>query len=187
MTMKVPTFILFAGLVLLLAGPAAAAMTVSIDSTTAGAGSTTIIPVKVSGASNLAAMDLVITYDPSVLQFSSADLGALSTNGMVEANSASPGTAKIGVVDTRGISGDGTLVSMNFKVVGNSGSSTQVTPQVSGAWNTDLVDIQTTTSGGTLTVGGGQSGGSIPLSTVTVFGALCVAGLFLGIRARRKV
>jgi hypothetical protein len=186
MTMKVQTFVLFAGLVLLLAGPAAAAMTVSIDSTTAAAGSTAIVPVKVSGASNLAAMDLVVTYDPSVLQFSSADLGAISTNGMVEANSASPGTVKIGLVDTKGISGDGTLVSMNFKVVGGSGTSSQVNPQVSGAWNLDLVDIQTTTSSGTLTVGGGESGGSIPLSMATVLGAVCVSGVLIGLRMRRK-
>lgn len=184
--MKYKTLFFFVGLVLLVAISAAAPMAVSVDSATVGTGSTAVIPLKVSGASNLAAMDLVITYDPAVLQFSSADLGAISTNGMVETNSVSPGTVKIGLVDTKGISGDGTLINMNYKVVGGSGSTSPVTPLVSGAWNIDLVDIQTTTSGGTVTVGGGGASGSIPLSPITVLGAACIALVFFSIRARRK-
>jgi len=182
--MKFHKLFLFIGLVLLVAGAAAAPMAVSVNSASVDAGSIAVIPVKVSGASNLAAMDLVITYNPAVLQFSGADLGEISTNGMIEANSATPGTVKIGFVDTRGVSTDGTLIKLNYNVVGSSGSTSQVTPQVSGAWNLDLVDIQTTVSGGTITVGGG---GKTPLSMVTVLGALCVAGVFLGIRSRRKV
>jgi hypothetical protein len=180
--MKFQEMFFFIGLVLLVAGAAAAPMTVSVDSASVGAGAKAVIPVKVSGASNLAAMDLVITYDPAVLQFSGADLGGISTNGMIETNVATPGTLKIGLVDTKGISGDGTLINMQYNVVGTSGATTQVNPQVTGAWNLDLVDIQTTVSGGTISVGGGKA----PLSTVTVLGAICVAGVFLGIRNRRK-
>jgi hypothetical protein len=181
--MKFLKMFIFIGLALLVSGAAAAQMTVSVDSASVSAGTNAVIPVKVSGASNLAAMDLVITYDPSVLQFFSADLGAISSNGMIETNIATPGTLKIGLVDTKGISGDGTLINMQFNVIGTSGTTTQINPQVSGAWNLDLVDIQTTVSGGTIIVGGTK----IPLSMVTVLGALCVAGVFLCVRKRRKI
>jgi hypothetical protein len=180
--MKFQGFLFFIGLALLVAGTAAAPMAVSVDSATVGVGAKAEIPVKVSGALNLGAMDIVITYDPAVLQFSRADLGEISTNGIIEENSATPGTVKIGLVDTKGISGDGTLIKLQYNVIGKSGATTQVKPQVSGAWNLDLVDIQTTNSGGTISIGGAKS----PLSSVTVLGALCVAGAFLYIRNRRK-
>ncbi len=93
--MKFKVLCLCIGLALLVAGAAAATMTVSVDSATVSAGSKAVIPVKVSGASNLGAMDLVITYDPVVLKFSGADLGEISTNGMIDSNSATPGTVKI--------------------------------------------------------------------------------------------
>ena len=89
---------------------------------------------------------------------------------------------KIGIVDTKGVNGDGTLVKMTFDVIGQNGAKSPVNIQVAGAWNLDLVDIQTTVSSGTITVGGTKA----PLSGVTVLGALCVAVVLLGIRSRRK-
>ncbi|MEI6293546.1 MAG: cohesin domain-containing protein [Methanomicrobiales archaeon] len=179
--MKFKVLCICIGLALLVGG-AAAAMTVSVGSTTVNANSKAVIPVTVSGASNLGAMDLVITYDPAVLKFSSADLGELSTNGMIDSNAGTPGTVKIGIVDTKGVTGDGTLVKMTFDVIGQNGATSPVNVQVAGAWNLDLVDIQTSVSGGTITVGGKKA----PLSMVTMLGALCAAVVLLGIRSRRK-
>jgi len=180
--MKFKLLFICIGLALLVAGAAAAIMTVSVDSAAVSAGSDAVIPVKVSGASNLGAMDLVITYDPTVLKFSSADLGELSTNGMIDSNGVTPGTVKIGIVDTKGVNGDGVLVKMTFNVIGQNGATSPVNVQVAGAWNLDLVDIQTSVSGGTITVGGNKA----PLSTVTMLGALCMAVVLLGIWSRRK-
>jgi hypothetical protein len=180
--MKFKVLSLCIGLALLVAGATAATMTVSVDSATVNAGSKTVIPVTVSGASNLGAMDLVITYDPSVLKFSGADLGEISTNGMIDSNSATPGTVKIAIVDTKGVSGGGVLVKMTFDVIGQNGAKSPVNIQVAGAWNLDLVDILTSVSSGTMSVGGAKT----PLSTVGVLGALCVAVIFLGIRIRRR-
>ena len=89
--MRVIGLLMGIGLVFLMATVSAATMSVSIDSMTVGAGTSILIPVKVTGATNLGAMDVTITYDPSVLQFSTADLGEISTNGMIEANSTTPG------------------------------------------------------------------------------------------------
>ena len=180
--MQLMKIILAIGIALMALGVSAAAMTVSVENTNAGAGSKAVIPVKVGGATNLGAMDLVVTYDPAVLAFSSADLGDLSTNGMIESNGAIPGTVKIGFVDTAGVNGDGMLVKVTFNVIGKDGATSPVNIQVSGAWNLNLVDIQTTTSGGTFTVGGAKS----PLSPVTVVGALCGACLLVVFRRSRR-
>ena len=170
------------GLLLVIATVSAAAITVSIDSSSAGFGSTAVIPIKVSGASNLGAMDLMITYDSSVLKFSNAEVGSLSTNGMIESNGDSPGVIKIGFVDSRGVTGDGTLISLTFNVVGKNGATSTITPQVTGAWNTNLVDVQTTTTNGVFTV---AEGGKSPLSIVTVIGAICGAFMLILYRSRR--
>jgi len=180
--MKFKVLYLCIGLALLVAGATAATMTVSVDSATVSAGSRAVIPVMVNGASNLGAIDLMITYDPSVLKFSGADLGEISTNGMIDSNGATPGTVKIAIVDTNGVSGGGVLVKMTFDVVGQNGATSPVNVQVPGAWNLDSIDILTSVSSGTISVGGGKT----PLSTVSVLGALCLAVILLGIRIRRK-
>lgn len=166
---EVTRAITIVGLVLLVAVAHAAALSVSIESTSAVSGSQASIPVVVAGASNLGAMDLAVTYDPAILTFTGVDLGSLSTNGMIESNAGSPGTIKIGFVDTRGVTGDGPLFVLKFTVIGKQGATSSITPQVTGAWNTNLVDVSTTTSAGVLTVG---SGGKTPLSIVPVVAAL---------------
>jgi len=160
-------------------------ITISIDSTSAGSGSKVVIPVIVSGASNLGAMDLMVTYDPSILKFSGAEVGSLSTNGMIESNGDSPGVIKIGFVDSRGVTGDGTLMTLTFNVVGKKGATSKITPQVTGVKNANLVDIQTTiTRGGVFTVG---EGGKSPLSIVTVAGALCCAFMLVIYQSKRML
>ena len=179
---RINVILIIVGLLFVVATVNAAGITVSIDSTSAGSGSNVVIPVKVSGASTLGAMDLMITYDSSVLKFSSAEVGSLSTNGMIESNGDSPGVIKIGFVDSRGVTGDGTLITLNFNVIGKNGATSKITPQVTGAWNTNLVDVQTTTNGGVFTVG---AGGKSSLSIVTVVGAICGAFMLILFRSRR--
>jgi hypothetical protein len=181
---RINAILISLGLLLIVATVNAAVITVSIDSTSAGSGSKVVIPVKVSGASNLGAMDLMTTYDSSVLKFSSAEVGSLSTNGMIESNGNSPGVIKIGFVDSRGVTGDGTLITLTFDVVGKNGATSKITPQVTGAWNTNLVDAQVTTTGGVFTV---AEGGKTPLSIVTVVGALCCAFMLIIYQSRRMV
>jgi len=171
------------GLVLIVAAVPATALSVSAESTSAGSGSQATIPVVVVGASNLGAMDLIVTYDPSVLTFTGADLGSLSKNGMIESNGSPSGTIKIGFVDTRGVTGDGPLITLKFTVVGKEGASSSITPRVTGAWNTDLVDIPMTTSVGTFTVGKGTK---TPLSIYPVAGALGYISLRAWYRSNRR-
>jgi len=135
----------------------AAGVTVTVSSATVGEGKPALLPVAVSGASNLGAMDLVLTYDPAVLKFSKAELGDLSTNGLVEGNEVQPGTTKISFADTKGISGDGTILKVTFDVKGAKGTSTGLGVGAQ-AYGLDLKDIPTAAQGGTVTVSTPKSG-----------------------------
>jgi hypothetical protein len=172
-------FILFLALMgLLLIGTASAAVIVTIPSGSVGAGAKATIPVMVAGASNLGAMDLTIAYDPSVLKFSNAELGGISTNGIVEGNEAQPGMAKISFADTKGISGDGTLLQVTFDVVGAEGASTTLNGDAK-AYGLDLNDIPATTQSGTLTVSQPKSG----IETAVILVAIGIGMVFF---ARRR-
>ena len=62
----------------------AAAMTVSVDDADGGYGATVDVPINVSGASNVGAMDVSLTYDPSVLSPTGiVDTGDLTASALV--------------------------------------------------------------------------------------------------------
>jgi len=177
--MKKLSIIFLALMGLLLIGTAsAAAVIVTIPSGSVGAGAKATIPVMVSGASNLGAMDLTITYDPSILKFSQANLGELSTNGIVEGNEIKSGTAKISFADTKGISGSGTILTVTFDVVGAKGASTALNAGAK-AYGLDLKDIPTTAQGGSITVTQPKSG----IETVVI---LLAIGLGVVVFAKRR-
>jgi hypothetical protein len=176
--MKSTWIIAFVAVLALVGTVSAAGIVVSIDGQTVGAGGKAVIPVKVTGASNLGGVDLTVTYDPAVLKFTSAEQGALSTNGMIASNETRPGTVVMGLVDSKGMTGDGNLVVLTFDVIGSEGSSTQMNVIVRGAYSSDLKDVANQGTGGTITVGaaGSGTGGKIPLSMVVVIIALIIVG-----------
>jgi hypothetical protein len=151
---KTSVYIVILAMILLISTATAAGVVVTVNSATAGTGTSATLPVSVSGASNLGAMDVVITYDPAVLKFSKAELGDLSTNGIVEANELQAGTTKISFADTKGISGDGTILKLTFDVIGAKGTTTNIGVSAQ-AYGLDLKDIPTTAKGGTVTAKSG--------------------------------
>jgi hypothetical protein len=175
--MKITWFIALIAVLALVCSVSAAGIVVKIDGQTVGAGGKAVIPVKVTGASNLGGVDLTITYDPAVLKFTKATQGALSTNGMIESNETRSGTILIGMVDTQGMSGDGNLVDLSFDVIGAQGSSSQMNVIVRGAYGSNLKDVANQGTGGTITVGApgsGTGGNKTPLSIVTIISSLIV-------------
>ena len=153
----------------------AAAVVVSVNGQTVGAGSKAVIPVTVSRASDLGGVDLTVTYDPNVLKYAGAEAGGISTNGMIESNEPVAGTVMIGIVDSKGMNGDGTLVDMTFSVIGASGTTSPVDVRVRGAYSTGQKEVAAQPSGGVITVG--ASGGASPISPVVAIGAVAFAGL----------
>lgn len=180
-------------MIALIGAVSAAGIVISVNGQTVGAGGKAVIPVKVAGASDLGGVDLTVTYDPAVMKFAGAETGALSTNGMIESNEATPGTVMIGVVDSAGMTGDGTVVDLTFNVIGAAGATSPVNVAVRGAYTTDQKDVASQTTGGTITVGAAGSGSGAgtsegkksPVSPVIVLGAVGFAGLmFVMIRRR---
>lgn len=173
---------IFLGIVLLCAiitGCAMGAeMTIIVGPQEAGSGSVVTIPVLVNNAANLGAMDLVVTYDPSVLTFTGAKMGSRSQNGFVESNAAQAGTARVSFVDTQGISGSGDVLQLTFSVTGTSGASSPLTIDAR-AYDLDLKDIPLTIMSGMVTVGNAKAG----IETLVIITAIGFAFVCFG---RRK-
>ncbi len=163
----------------MMSGASAAGITVSAGPVQVPAGDAATVPVSVNGASDLGAMDLVVTYDPAVLLFSGASGGSLSSGGLVEANEVNRGTVRISFVDSQGINGSGEIVRLTFSVVGGSGSSTALGLDAQG-YGLDLKDIPTSAQGGTVTV-------STPQSNPGTAAALLAIGVVIVLAVRRRI
>ena len=180
--MKRTILVLFL-LSLAIAAASAANVTLSVQSQTAPSGGTVTVPIAIAGASSIGAMDLTVTYDPAVLAFVDAKTGALSTNGMVQANGTTPGTVRIAFVDSSGITGDGVIINLAFTAKGTNGASSKVDLVSRGVYNLDRVDVPVTTQGGTVTIGTGVKS---PLPAGIAVVALVGAGFVAAGRRRRE-
>jgi len=154
----------------------AAAMTVSTGTASGGPGSIIDVPVSVDNAKDLGSMDIIVSYDPSVLSVVSVDKGPLN-KGMISANTETPGTVSIGIVDAGGINGNGAVAVMKLKISGSVGASSPLRIEQAMAYDVKThVDIQTVTTSGIFTVK--QTGLGAPLPEIVPFAALSVAGIF---------
>ena len=155
-------------------GAMAASLGVTIRNATAAAGSTIDIPVEVSGAQNLGSMDLLISYNASVLSATSVDKGSL-VKGMISANTNTPGYVSIAIIDSGGMTGMGQLAVIHFKVIGSAGTKSPLSITNALAYDVGThIDIPVTSTSSLFTVKGGSGGWSVP-----GFGALAaILGLF---------
>jgi hypothetical protein len=125
--------------------------TVSIVDTNGAKGDKVSIPVHMTGAKNLGALGLTLKYDSSVLKTVGSENGKMTTNAMIASNEIVPGAVHISLIDTKGVSGDGILLTTTFEVVGNAGSSTKISMEATG-YDIDLLDAPMQTSSGTFKV-----------------------------------
>ena len=182
---KMLVVVLFLMLAFAFVGEAAAAVTtVSVADSSGANGDRVKVPINVVGASNLAAMDISLTYDSSVLKGIEGDSGALATNALVESNEIEAGKMLISFVDTSGISGDGAILEVTFEVIGDSGASTQIAIEAEG-YDVDRLDVPLETAPGTFrVVEKGKVGTPVPgfEAVFAIAGLLAVAYL---LRRRR--
>lgn len=88
-----------------------------------GGGGQVQIPVKITGANNLGALHMELTYDPQSLSAISVKSGQAGKDAILEYNLDTPGKVVIGLVSVPGISQDGSLVTVVFKVQKGAGST----------------------------------------------------------------
>ena len=115
------------------------------------------VPISVKGARDLGTLHIELVYDPAILKADSFESGELAQNALVEVNPDTPGRVVIGIIDTDGIQGDGPVVIISFKPVGQQGNSTLALENVTAHSATTLIDVPTTVSSGTFAIGGGAT------------------------------
>jgi hypothetical protein len=74
----------------------------------------------------LQSTDFTITYNPAVVTFGSASLGAVTAGGVLNMNSSTPGTLVVSIFKATPFSGAGSMLDITFNTVGQPGTSTPV-------------------------------------------------------------
>ena len=174
-------FIILFMIVLIIPPVTAEGFLITINDQSVSPRSQAVIPLHITNSEELGEMNIEVTFDPSVIQFSSVDLGDISKNGIVEATETRPGTIVINFVDDAGISQDGDLLKFKFEVIGNDGTSSVVSITPKGIYNLDKNDIPSDSSSGKITVTGEEQ--KTPVSINIPLIALSIM-IFIAIRRR---
>jgi hypothetical protein len=90
---------------------------------TGGAATEVSIPVNIQGAAAVGSLHIEIAYDEALLQATAVDKGAAVGDALFQHNVGIPGLVIVGVVSSSGISGDGTIATITFRVNEEGGTS----------------------------------------------------------------
>ncbi|MDD5095013.1 MAG: cohesin domain-containing protein [Dehalococcoidia bacterium] len=108
------------------------------------------VPIRIEGANNVGSFDMVLEYDATVLQATEVVAGSLAQNAMLEFNTKNSGQVIIGIIDSSGITGDGSVAIIRFKLLNAAGTSALKLQTVEAHNATTLVDIIAQTSNGSM-------------------------------------
>jgi hypothetical protein len=98
---------------------AAGAMTVYVDDTSGVNGATIDVPISVSSTETIGAMDISLTYDPTVITATGVADGELIADADLIANyTGMSGVVNVSLASLNGINGTGTIAVIQFNVVG---------------------------------------------------------------------
>ena len=101
------------------------------------------VAINLQNASNVGSLQIEISYDASVLQVMQVEAEELGENALIESNPDNPGVIIIGIVDSSGINGSGSVVSITFDVL-EKDTATSLTIKNVTAHDVDtLVDLPT--------------------------------------------
>ena len=113
-----------------------------------------VVPINVDGADKLGSLEFVLAYEAEALEVLKVQKGDLAYNALLEFSELQPGKVWTGIVDGNGISGDGTVAMVSFRVRGEHQGSTELTLEdVSVYHATTLLDIHPEASAGNLSPG----------------------------------
>lgn len=140
-------------------------VTIRIADTSARTGDLVEIPVLVEGASGMSALQVLLTYDPQVLEFSSESSDVIRgeivpSNAILQAQTNVPGRLPIiflGGADVANkqvfaVEKDGTLLTLRFKVIGSPGEKSPFGLERAEAFQINEMDLVVETKAGELSV-----------------------------------
>ena len=134
---------------LLLCLSTAQALVVKVPEVSASAGESVDVAVIVEGANELGSMDLVITFDPEIVEVMSVGKGELN-RGLLSSHT-TDGKLAISLADSKGISGDGEIAVITFKALKE--GTTELKIESVRAYNVNThTDIAVDATNGKLTV-----------------------------------
>ena len=84
------------------------------------------VPIFLDGAANVGSLEFVLVYEPTVLEVTRVETGALASNALLDFSTPTPGRVWTGMIDTGGITGEGPAAVIIFAVIGNADSSTSL-------------------------------------------------------------
>jgi len=115
---------------------------VSMENSQGSAGQTVQLPIRIVNADNIGNMDISLVYDPSVLSATSLTTGAITSNSLFVHN-IDQGRVNISLVDDNGISGNGSIATITFDVIGDKGEVTSLILSAdANDENSDDVDVE---------------------------------------------
>jgi hypothetical protein len=113
-----------------------------------GAPGSAEIPINLSGANDVGSLHIELVYDPAVIEVTDVKAGKLAQNAFLDSNIQTPGRVIIGIVNSNGIAGSGTVASIAFKSKAKTGTSTLTLENVVANSAEKLQDIRTKVSAG---------------------------------------
>lgn len=162
---------------------AAAQVEVNISDASGSVDETVDVPLTVNNAENIGSLDIVITYDPTILQVEGVSKGELN-NGMISSNTDTDGILSIAIADQNGIEGDGEIGVISFSVVNETGSSPLKVESLS-VYDTDSLELNAASEDGSFTVTESQDSDKSENGTPGFEFLFLLAGLVISIVAVR--
>ena len=111
------------------------------------------LPIDIQNASNIGSLQIEISYDASVLQATEVEADKLGKDAMIESNLNNPGIIIIGIVDSSGINGSGSIVSISFDVLEKDAASSLTIKNAAAHDVNTLVDLPTSLTQGSFAAG----------------------------------
>ena len=164
----------------------AAEVRLEVPDVQAPAGTEVTVPIKITGAKGLGALQMALVFDPAILEPIGAEAGAAVGNCLFQSNQDAKGRMGMALAGAKGIeSDDGVLVNARFKVIGDAGQSCKLTAIRVRAWDYKTEDeaLLVSQKDGLLTV---TSSGLSPTVYLIIAGVAVVILLTIVVKIRRK-
>lgn len=180
--------VVLSALILTLFGaPRALAEAVTVTAGTADAPPEGDVEVVVStrNSQGLGGLQFHLRYDPSVLEWSDAQMHADAGGGMLDAKVVQPGQVRIALVSQEPIEGDRALVTTQFKATGEAGSRSTIELDAARAWtHEDIVELLVATEAGSVQVA--EQAAPVPMTLVAVGVGVLLVVIVLVLVLRRR-
>ncbi|PKB64904.1 MAG: hypothetical protein BZY80_01565 [SAR202 cluster bacterium Io17-Chloro-G2] len=115
------------------------------------------VPINLKGAYQVGSLELVLTYEPSVLEVTGVANGDLAGDAIIESLVSTPGKVWIAMISADGVTGDGPMAMVSFRLMkGSTANSPLLLENVSGYNAATLIDLISSSSPGLLVMNDGS-------------------------------